>query len=101
MRGAPSILLLQGYDEYVMAYGETKDILLPPRRGAKQTILFLPAVVVDGRLAGHWQRTVTKSAMAITVQLFEPFDARRTKALEHEAERYAWFAGLPATLTIA
>lgn len=100
--GAVSILLVQGYDEYVMAYGETKDVLLPPpRRGPKDTIPFLHAVLVDGRLAGHWQRTVTKSAMAITVQPFEPFDARHTQALQDEAERYARFAGLPATLTIA
>ncbi len=98
--GSPTAHLLQGYDEYVIAYSESKDVL--DVAGAAGSVadgetMFTHAVVLNGQVTGHWRRVVKPRAVAIEVQLVTPVDAAQRSAITTAVERYGTFVGMPAT----
>jgi hypothetical protein len=100
---SPSVRLLQGYDEYIMGYTETKHVLARPGTvwSPATPPVFALVILLDGRGAGFWRRTITKGGVVIEAALMEPFDAAQMQALEDEAARYGEFLGLAATLMLA
>jgi Winged helix DNA-binding domain len=96
---SPTVHLLQGYDEYLVGYSQSKWVLNLARRDLVQTRpLFNGAAILDGQLAGHWKRTVGRDTVAFEVALYEPFDDAQTKALQAAADRHGEFLGLAATV---
>lgn len=95
----PRAHLLQVYDEYVIAYRESRDILdidgLAGQLPGGQ-VMFLHAVILDGQVIGHWRRQVTKTAVTIETQMARPLTPAETTAVEDAVARYASFVGLPA-----
>ena len=93
--------LLQGCDEYVMGYGETRYLMdtagtarpISDRPPYTLTLLFGPHV------AGHWKRTLAKDAVTIHPALYAPLTATQRKALGAAADRYARF--LSRSVTVA
>ena len=102
-RRDPVVHLLQGYDEYIMGYTQTKRLLARP--GSSWTPatppVFRLVILLDGRVAGFWKRTVKRDELIIEAAPLEPFDAAALRALEAEAARYGEFLGLPARLRVA
>ena len=100
---SPTVHLLQCYDEYLMGYTESKRVLARP--GATRSPASRPVsnlvVLLDGRLAGFWRRTLKKDSVVVEVTLLEAFDAAQLRALEVEAARYGKFLGLAATVRVA
>ena len=90
--------LLQAYDEYVVAYRESRDVVgadaLAPARGARRS---LHPLVVDGRLAGRWRREVRAASLAIELELARPLDGAEEAALDAAVARHGAFVGLPVT----
>ncbi len=100
---SPVVRLVQGYDEYIMGYSKTKHVLAPPKTPwspSDRPIANL-VVLLDGRIAGYWRRTIKRNEVVVEVGLLEPFDAAQSQALEAEAARYGEFLGLSATVTLA
>ena len=99
---SPTVRLLQGYDEYIMGYAETKPLLARPGTAWSPGTppVFGLVVLLDGRRAGSWKRTLTKDEVVVEAALFEPFDAAGMRALEAEAARYGTFLGLTATVVL-
>jgi hypothetical protein len=100
---SPVVRLVQGYDEYIMGYTETKSVIAPAGRpwspaGRPPANL---VILVDGRIAGYWRRTLTKDGVIVEAALLEPFGAARMDALEAEAARFGGFVGLAATVVLA
>jgi hypothetical protein len=91
----PRVLLLPNYDEYFIGYRDRE----PPHAGLaaatiRQDLLFAAHIVVlDGRPAGGWRRTLRKGVVDIEAKLALPFDAAARDALESAARRYARFLG--------
>ena len=100
---SPTVRLVQGYDEYIMGYTETKRLLarLGTAWQPATPPVFALVVLLDGRVAGFWKRTIQKKAVVVEAALLEPFDAAQTRALEEQAARHAAFLGLAATLVLA
>jgi hypothetical protein len=98
--GSPSVHLLQGYDEYIMGYSQTKHVIARPGSSWPPTTPPVNSLVVllDGGLAGSWKRTIGKHSVAVQVALREPFDGAQMQALDAEAARYGEFLGLGATV---
>jgi hypothetical protein len=100
---SPTVHLLQGYDEYIVGYSESKYVLdvsgaarsQPPGR-----TVFNSLVILDGQVAGHWKRTVNKDSVFIEAALYAPFDDAQMDALHAAATRYGEFLGRPATVSI-
>ena len=98
---SPTIDLVQGYDECIMSYSESKDVLRlegtsgPPPIGAA---VFTHAILLDGRLLGHWRPVVGRGGVAIDAHFYRPLKGAEKDALEAAAQRYGRFVGLPITL---
>jgi hypothetical protein len=97
---SPTVHLLQGYDEYVVGYSQSKPLLnLAGRTLVQDRPVFTGAAILDGQVAGHWKRTIGRGAVAFEVALYEPFGEDQAKALQAAADRQGEFLGLPATVT--
>jgi hypothetical protein len=60
----PIVDPVQGYDEYVMSYNESRDVLLRPEPASVRPLdrtAFHHAILLDGRLIGHWRHVSTKT----------------------------------------
>jgi hypothetical protein len=103
---SPRVDLVQAYDEHIVAYSESKDVLalppvlLPSRRRGDGTIPtpYLHALLLDGRVIGHWRPTLKRTAVEIATQLYRPISDPERAALAAAAARYARFVGVPACL---
>ena len=94
---SPRVDLVQGYDEDVVAYSESKDVFRSPGRDAIAKP-FLHAILLDGRVVGHWRAAVKRRAVEIETQLYRPLDAPERAALADAAERYGRFVGVAPRL---
>ena len=101
---APALRLLQGYDEYIVAYTESKPVLaaaglprLPPGPA-----MFLHAIVRDGQVVGHWRRVPSSAKAGAVIEgiLLKPLDRDARRALQEEVERYGRFLQQPVRLTL-
>jgi hypothetical protein len=79
---APTAFLLQAYDEYVVAYSNTKFAFNPYQVTGP---VFMHPVMVDGRLSGFWRRR----GSVVEIDLQRTLTARQQKALDAELARHA------------
>ena len=81
--------LMPDYDEYGMAYKDRSAIAHPDHD--YWTLPWNRAVVVDGVIAGAWQRTLRPDSVTVEVAMFDrPWDDSRVVGA---AEEYARFLG--------
>ncbi len=98
---SPAVHLLQGYDECIMGYRESKyllDVSGAARSFPKHATVFNGVVILDSQVAGRWKRTLKKNPVVIEAALYKPFNRVQTKALQAAADRHAEFLGLSATV---
>jgi hypothetical protein len=99
----PAAALLQGYDEYVVAYSDTKfafnmaGVAGTPGQHTENT-MFHP-IVFDGQLGAFWRRKAGPKGIALDIDLLIDPTVRQRKALTSEIERYEAFVGAPVTVT--
>jgi hypothetical protein len=91
------VYLLPPYDEFTVAYKQRDDLRDPAFPDDPFAILG-PVIVVDGRVAGTWKRTLTKDAAILTVTLYTPLGSQQRAALAEAVARYGAFVGLPAII---
>lgn len=107
---APSgtLRLLPHFDCYAVG-GYPRDVLIPPDvqataagRGLRRADLGrpVPALLLDGAVAGVWQRRRAGRRLEVTVEPYQPLDARQRRQLEAEAARIGEILEAEATLTI-
>jgi hypothetical protein len=97
--GQPRMHLLQGYDEYIVGYSDSKyvfDVAGVARSPMTQRTSFTGVAVLDTQVVGHWRRTIRKNVVEIEVAPYRSLDRAATAALQAEAERHGAFLGLPA-----
>jgi DNA glycosylase AlkZ-like len=96
------VLLLPGFDEYVLGYKDRSAMLAPDRF---DTIvpggngLFKPTVVVDGEVVGTWGRRAGAKGVAVEAW---PFDGRlpagAASGVREAVGRYGRYLGAPTRL---
>jgi hypothetical protein len=97
--------LLQAYDEYVVGYSESK-YLLDASGDAREAVrtsargMFNFLFALDTQIAGRWQRTIAKDAVAITILPHAALDAPARRAIDAAAARFGAFLGLSARVTV-
>ncbi|MGN9906573.1 winged helix DNA-binding domain-containing protein [Phytohabitans sp. LJ34] len=89
--GSPTVHLVQGYDEYLVAFTESKHVVrpLPPATSVPNSVLLL-----DGLVAGHWRRTSTKDTLQIEALLHRALTPAESAALDAAAARQAAYLDL-------
>ncbi|MDQ6693457.1 MAG: winged helix DNA-binding domain-containing protein, partial [Chloroflexota bacterium] len=97
------VRLLPHFDCYVIGC-HPRDQLLPPdwaERVPPRTIPSqLPTLLVDGKVAGIWQRQAKGGQVEVRVEPFLALDARQQRELEEEAARIGSILGAEASLTV-
>jgi hypothetical protein len=100
----PEALLLPGFDEYFLGYADRSSCIDPAhlaRVVPGGNGVFLPMLLVQGRVRGTWRRRITPKAVALTVSAFLPLSAKLKAAIEGAAEGYATFHGKPVAVSFA
>ena len=99
---APSLHLLPGFDEYLLGY-QNREMVIPAEHVRLWTAgngMFTPLLVIDGRLAGNWKRTLSKGKVALTIQTLHSLSKAENIALHVAAEHFGKFLALPVTTTV-
>lgn len=90
---APRAHLLQLYDEYIVAYAETRDVAGVPNALDTRGRALLHTIIVDGRVAGEWQPRPGGRAPRVEARLWPGLDAADREAVEEAVARYERFVG--------
>jgi hypothetical protein len=98
---APRVLLLPGFDEYLLGYGDRSPVLSPEH--ADRIVpggngLFRPTIVVDGRVVGTWSRTTRAGEILVVPQLFSPLGTALLAGHADAARAVGSFLGQDARL---
>jgi hypothetical protein len=93
------VFLLPAFDEYTVAYSDRAALAGggPFPHGD----LLNPVMVLDGLAVGLWRRSLGRGTVAIQLAPLGTISTRDRERFRQEAERYADFLGLPATITQA
>jgi hypothetical protein len=99
---SPTIHLMQGYDEYIVAYRSPRtpiniDGLANP--SVLQRPPFTHAIIRDGQGIGFWRRQAARDRLIIETSLLTDLSDAERRALAAAAERYGSFVGLPVELS--
>ncbi len=96
-------LLLPNYDEYLIAYKDRGAVVDSARAAnivARSNGAFPHHLVIDGRLAGSWTRTLKGNSVLIEVAPYKPLTPAQSRAVMSAADCFGEFLGLPASLAI-
>ncbi|WP_158614103.1 DNA glycosylase AlkZ-like family protein [Cellulomonas sp. PhB143] len=114
-REVPVVDLLQGYDEYVVSYTQSRGVVLeglgaaPGDRPGTALALesraavdgvgpYLHAVTVDGIVVGRWKTTVSARELVVDAQWYRAPSGSVRAALAAEVDRMAAHHGLAGAL---
>lgn len=96
-------MLLPNYDEYLIAYKDRAPVIDAARAAnmaARANSAFANHVVIDGRMAGSWSRTLTGNSVLIEVAPYGKLTPQQTRAVASAADCYGEYLGLSASLAI-
>ena len=94
---AQTAFLLPAFDEYLLGYKDRSAVLgaehasevVPGGNG-----MFLPMMVLNGRIVGTWKRKLKKRSVSIEYAPFGKLKKSDTAAFDTAAQRYGEFLGL-------
>jgi hypothetical protein len=98
---AGSVHLLPNYDEYLVAYKDRQFVVPPSFKtmvAEQRTDIFANFVIVEGRLAGTWRRTVADALVKVSVDLHRPVTRGTKRAIDDAVGALAGFHGRQAAL---
>jgi hypothetical protein len=100
---SPTAYLLPNYDEYLIAYKDRGHVAGPPENGevARGAVSFAHHLIIDGKLAGAWRRTLGAGSVLVEVRLDRRLTPTNTRVLAAAARRYEEFMKMKVTLSIS
>ena len=101
-RRSSPVYLLPNYDEYLIAYKDrpAANSTRAANMEARSNGAFPHHLVIAGRLAGSWRRTVKANSVAVEVAPYKALSKAHTRAVTGEAECYSEFLNMPLEFTI-
>jgi len=96
---APDAYLLPAYDEFTVAY-EDRSAFLDPAVLQEVQYGLGPLLLIDGRMAGGWKRTLEKDRVVVNLRPLGPLNGERYAATVKAAQRYARFLGLEVSMLL-
>jgi Winged helix DNA-binding domain len=96
-------MLLPNYDEYLIAYKDRGAFVDESRAAnivARSGGAFANHLIIDGRLAGGWSRTIGGNSVKIEVAPYKKLTPAQHRAVANAADCYGEYLGLPATLAV-
>ena len=101
MPNSPVVDLIQGYDEIVSSYGESRDLILGRvgLPGTDPDPPLLHTILLDGSLAGHWKESLGRRELTVNTTLYRSLEAKEDAALVQAVQRFGDFYAMPARAT--
>lgn len=99
---ATKIDLIQGLDECIMSYSESKDVLFTPLAKAAVRlgeVVFNHAILLDGQLIGQWRPVYQRDEVIVETFLYGSLHRSEAQALRAAVQRFGRFLGVPARLS--
>jgi hypothetical protein len=97
---ADAIYLLPAFDEYLVGYKDRSAALDP--RHTKQVIgvngIFASNIVIEGRVAGLWKRSLDKQGAALSVTPLRPLKKLERAGIATAAQRMSRFLDSPVRM---
>jgi hypothetical protein len=96
-------MLLPNYDEYLIAYKERAAFVDQARAAnvvARSGGALANHLMIDGRLAGGWSRTISPNMVQVEVAPYKKLTPAQARAVSNAAECYGEYLGLRAELSI-
>lgn len=93
--------LLPNYDEYLIAYKDRGALVDQGRTAnvaARTNSALSNHLLLDGKLAGNWSRTLAGNSVEIQVAPYKKLSRPQTSAVAAAADTYGEFLGMPAAL---
>lgn len=90
--------LIQGYDEIVSSYGESRDLILSEVGIPGTNPPLLHTILLNGRLAGHWKESLGRKELTVNSTLYRPLEGKEDAALGQALQRLGAFYSVPARL---
>lgn len=99
---SPTVHVLQGYDEYGVAYTEGRSALNIAGRviAPANTNQVIQPVVLDSQVVGWWRRVVERDGIVAEPHLAVTLDAAQERAMRASFDRLAAFAGAPVRIVL-
>lgn len=95
---SPRVDLVQGYDEYVMSYFPTKQLMQPTAYGPSAgPSTLLHTVLIDGVMAGQWKHTLNAHSAKVQLATLRELSAAERAAVETAVADYGEYLGLPVS----
>ena len=98
------VLLLPGFDEYILGYRDRSAMLAPEHSAAivpGNNGMFKATIVVDGEVIGTWGKTAGARWTTVEPAAFEELSARDRDRLAAEVDRFGRYLGVPGRLRTA
>jgi hypothetical protein len=97
---SPDVQILQAYDEYVVAYTESRELinLAGLDLGTGSPNLLVHAILLDGQVIGVWRRVVDRGRIVVQPRVAIRLTTRLRTAIDAGFARYAVFAGVPVEI---
>ena len=95
--------LLPGFDEYLLGYKDRSAVL--DRKYASRIVpgnngMFMPTIVVDGRVVGTWKRTFRKNSATIEAAPFADIGKAAQRSLDKAAQRFGDYVDMPVSISV-
>lgn len=97
------VFLLPNYDEFMIAYkdrGAVLDVSGTASQEARTNGGFAHHLIIDGRWAGGWRRTLKGHVVLVEVAPFKPLTSSQKGAVAAAADCYGEFLNLRADLAV-
>jgi hypothetical protein len=94
--------LLPAFDEYLISYRD-RSAMIASHHNPKTIFtngVFRPIVVVNGKVAGLWTRTIKKEVVTVSVAMFDDFSDEIRFLIEKSVKSYGIFLGKIVDLKI-
>lgn len=97
----PGVYLLPGFDEYLLSYAD-RSIVVDAADASRITGtgngLLSSTIIVNGRVAGTWKRTIEKKKVVIETDYFHAVSQAAQKQVKAVAKRYAGYLEMDAAV---
>ncbi|WP_439585801.1 winged helix DNA-binding domain-containing protein [Dyadobacter bucti] len=98
-----SAYLLPGFDEYMLGYADRSlslDPMFSNRIVPGNNGVFMPTIVINGKVEGTWKRILKTDKVVIEIFSFYKLTASKIKSITTEAKKYGSFLDKNATLEV-